>query len=889
MTNSTTYTKAQYWKCALQVNPASYIQYRGQAQVMSEDEYNQAILTTCLEEKIKVIGCADHGKVDAIESLKLVLSPHNIIVFPGFEIASSEKIHFVCLYDENKTAQELERILGQLDLLDPTDGIQPSRLSAIALIDKVNEQGGFIYAAHCINDDGLLKRRMNHVWLHQGLVAAQISSSIEDLKGVADDFYRKAILNKLTDYQRKLPMAVINAADVAEPEQLREPRSTCFIKMTTPNFASFKQAFLDPSSRIRLHSDMPENHASAIERIQFIDGYLDGVDIEISEHLNAIIGGRGTGKSTLLECIRYALDKQPFKGGSADAQHKKIIAENLGKDKGLIKLTVRSYTMNGRRFTISRKYGEQPIVTDESGLATQFHPADLLPNLELYGQNEIYEMVRDEAQRTLLIKRVVSDDNPSESIDSLKVKIQSNREKIVEQLTKKSMIEVEVEQLPHLLERAKQFADLGLEEKLKVIPTLAREKLLIQTVDQEIQQFSTLSEIIIDNLPDATFLNESVIANLPHADELKKLRSILEALKKTGEKTSQQITEAITKTANSYQPIKRSLEAKIKQQEDELETAFKKIPANKGKSGKELGIEYKDILTKIERIKPKQQQLASRQRVITELYQNRISLHGELNEEITLRSSKTKKGIKKLNKKLQNNVKLSLRSESNRQDIIDFLLQCHLENIGVGRLSWVSTHDFTVVSLAQTIRNGHDALLGANWSITPTIANALVKMTEQQLLLLEEVMVNDEMVIELNINHTGEPNYKEVDSLSTGQQCTAILHLLLLDNQDPLILDQPEDNLDNAFIADRIVTQLRKSKTARQFIFATHNANIPVFGDAEWIGVIRVNDGKGEISSSQQGAIDVPEVQRLAADILEGGEVAFDQRRKKYGFDKKSL
>jgi hypothetical protein len=110
------------------------------------------------------------------------------------------------------------------------------------------------------------------------------------------------------------------------------------------------------------------------------------------------------------------------------------------------------------------------------------------------------------------------------------------------------------------------------------------------------------------------------------------------------------------------------------------------------------------------------------------------------------------------------------------------------------------------------------------------------------------------------------------------------LHLLLLDNQDPLILDQPEDNLDNAFIAERIVTELRKAKLSRQFLFATHNANIPVFGDAEWIGVLSVEDDKGGILPDQQGAIDLPAIQQLAADILEGGKSAFNQRRDKYGF-----
>lgn len=107
-------------------------------------------------------------------------------------------------------------------LLDHQDGVRPSRLSAEQLIDEVNQQDGFIFAAHCTNDNGLLKiGQMNHVWQHQGLLAAQLPGAIEDLRGVENDFYRKVFLNKEANYKREREMAAINAADVeAEVERL---------------------------------------------------------------------------------------------------------------------------------------------------------------------------------------------------------------------------------------------------------------------------------------------------------------------------------------------------------------------------------------------------------------------------------------------------------------------------------------------------------------------------------------------------------------------------------------------------------------------------------------------------------------------------------------------
>jgi hypothetical protein len=290
-------------------------------------------------------------------------------------------------------------------------------------------------------------------------------------------------------------------------------------------------------------------------------------------------------------------------------------------------------------------------------------------------------------------------------------------------------------------------------------------------------------------------------------------------------------------------------------------------------------------LKKIEQIRPKQTTLQNRQSQIDELYSQRKKLLLELEQHTSARASSILKSVKRLTRKLDQKVRLTLQPEGNRQEFVNFLSACNLEGVGAKRLIWVQEGEFSPSNLATTIRKG-EAELTLNFGISDSIVRALTHLSEHKLLELEELLLPDTMAIELNVAH-GERDavFRSIDNLSTGQQCTAVLHLLLLDNQDPLILDQPEDNLDNAFIAERIVAELRRAKLSRQFLFATHNANIPVFGDAEWIGVLSVDDNKGMILPEQQGAIDMPEVQTLAADILEGGKSAFNQRREKYGFD----
>ncbi len=878
------YTKARFFKCALQVNSSDYIKHRGQQPTLSEDDYNQQLLNASLEMRIKVIGLADHGSMNGFEKIRDLFAQHGIVVLPGFEVASSEKIHFVCLFDESASTDLIKMHLGALGV-DINQPEAPVQKSATDIINYVNDKGGFIFAAHCTNDDGVLKQRMNHVWQHKGLLAAQIPGSIDDLKGVESDFYRKVFLNKNDDYRREREMAAINAADVAKPGEIKANGASCLIKMTKPCFTSFKQAFLDAGSRVRLNSDKPENYASAIEHIRFVGGYLDGMDIELSAHLNAVIGGRGTGKSTLLECIRYAFDLEPF-GKASKAQHDAIVKNNLGIEKGIVEVSIRSATMHGRVFTVSRKYGNQPVV-HENGRISPYHPKDLLPGVELYGQNEIYEMTRDEQSRNLLIKRFLEGEHEQfdKAIAKVLVSLKDNRETIIRALSQKADVEAEVERLPKLLDQAKQFQALGIDEKLKVIPKLEKEKQLSGRVNEEIARVKEAINILKDSLPDTVFLSDASLEGLPHSDLLKQKRQVLEMLKSSLTQRLIQVEKLSSKASGDLLPLQQQLSERLRAEEEQLENAFKDIPASQGKTGRQIGAEYQTLLKQIEQIRPKETALQNRQTQLNELYSQRKKLLLELDQQTSAHASAMQKSVKRLNRKLDQKVRLSLNSEGNRQELVNFLSDCNLEGVGQERLAWVLEGEFTPANLAATIRQG-EAELTSNFGISNSVVRALSRLPESKLLELEELLLPDTMAIELNITHgEREAVFRPIGELSTGQQCTAILHLLLLDNQDPLILDQPEDNLDNAFIAERIVAELRRAKLSRQFLFATHNANIPVFGDAEWIGVLSVEDNKGLILPEQQGAIDMPEVQKLAADILEGGKSAFNQRREKYGFN----
>lgn len=884
---TTKYTKAKFWKCALQVNPYNYIKYRGTDHQLCEEDYNRELLRIALENNVKVIGLADHGNVDQVDAIRKIMNDNDIVVFPGFEIASTEKAHFVCLFPEDTPKDQLNRYLGALDLTDASNGVRPSNLGAKSILSKVETLGGFVYAAHSTDDNGILRQKLVHVWVDPMLKAAQIPNTVEDLRNDTGNCYRQILLNKNPDYRREQPIAIINAKDIEHPQTLADPKASCLIKMTKPSFEAFKLAFLDPVSRVRLNSDVSEKYYSRIENIKITGGYLDGVDIDFSEHLNAVIGGRGTGKSTLLECIRYALHNRPI-GKNAQKQHEDITKENLGKSKARIELVVRSSRMNGKLFTIARRYGENASVKDELGSPSHFTPKDLLPDIEIFGQNEIHEIAKDKTdQHHLLLRFLDTGDNDADThiLDTLN-KLADNRKDIIEAQDGVHRIEDEVERLPKLEEEAKQYRTLGLDEKLKIVPLLEQEKQIMKRATSDVP--AALERAIIalrSGLPDISFLEDAYISKLPHVETLQKIRVELQKLNNQTENAIDQWQKGYNGIKAIIYNLRDGLQSSIEKDESDLEEIFKGLPSSEGKTGKEIGIQFQNLVKEIERIRPHQKTLEDQKTSVAKLYSQRKAMLDLLSSSRADRCAKFERSMKALNRRLLGKIRLTVKPEADRTPIMQFFLDCKLDGIGEGRLSWVKeADDFSPVKLAEVIRNGAESLRNAGWSITPVVAEALARLTTKQILQLEELELPDLVSIELNVAHQGQEQFKPLEKLSTGQQCTAILHLLLLQNLDPLLMDQPEDNLDNAFIADRIVDELRTAKITRQFIFATHNANIPVFGDAEWIGVFEAQDSQAQMPPESQGAIDVAYVRDKAADILEGGKTAFIQRKDKYGF-----
>ena len=198
--------------------------------------------------------------------------------------------------------------------------------------------------------------------------------------------------------------------------------------------------------------------------------------------------------------------------------------------------------------------------------------------------------------------------------------------------------------------------------------------------------------------------------------------------------------------------------------------------------------------------------------------------------------------------------------------------------------------DLSLSALVDACNNGADVLDGAVRHTGSASGRRWQVSRPMRKWRLKKLDLRAGLTVELNTARTGESlSWQVLDGLSKGQKATAILLLIMLEPEAPLIIDQPEDDLDNRFITEGVVPMLRDAKPRRQFVMATHNANIPVLGDAE---LIVGTDPKGEslVTEKQQSrrGTSAPLTNSPYGiwwgRFLRAADQAFETRRSKYGF-----
>lgn len=873
---------ARFYRCALQINPFAYLnRHSKQTTFRTEADYNAAIIAACQEAGFEVIAITDHYRVNESVGLVQAARAAGLFAFSGFEAVTKDGVHFLCLFDPDKD-NVLERFIGECGIHDTSVASPTGSLDSTELLGCAKKWGAVCIAAHVAAEGGLLKKltgqsRVN-VWKSAELLACALAGPIEN----APEGIRPILENQRGEYYRDRPVAVINASDISSPEDLNKDSASCFIKMSNVSVEALRQAFLDPESRIRLHSDQqPEPHAEFLA-MTWEGGFLGDTSVHFSGNLNVLVGGRGTGKSTMIESMRYALGLDPL-GEEARKAHEGVIRHVL-RSGTKVSLLIRSHKPSQRCYTIERSVPNPPIVKDEAGEVLTLSPRDVMPGVEVFGQHEISELTKSRDKLTLLLERFVErDPNLSGRKAKLRLELERSRSRIIDVRREAKALDERLAALPGLEETQKRFQEAGLEERLKEKSLLIREERVFANVAERLESIRTFRSDLAGGLPlDTAFVSQKALEGLPNAAILVEIEAILATLSTKLMVTADQLAKLLAETDNALANTKARWTEKRKVIEETYEKLLRELQKSKID-----GAEFIRLRQQIEELRPMRDKKVALKGSLTTHEAHRRKLLSEWEDIKASEYREIQSAAKKVSRKLRERVRVEVTMAGNRDPLEQLLREVGGNlNAALDRLRMLE--QLSLPDFAQRCREGKEALM-QHYGLPAGSAERIAQADLDLVMRIEELDLPATTNIELNTAPDGDPpTWQTLEALSTGQKATAVLLLLLLESEAPLVVDQPEDDLDNRFITEGVVPIMRQEKGRRQFVFSTHNANIPVLGDAELIlGLAASGEGKeghAKIAREHMGSIDSKPVCELVEEILEGGKDAFEMRRSKYGF-----
>lgn len=862
---------AQWIRAALQVNPFSY-EGRNAPKNHFPDEgaYNASLLDECDKLGIKLIAITDHWRVDSAAGLMEAAESRGVVALPGFEANSSEGIHVLVLFEADTPFATINAAIGRCDA-DPGCDNGTVGASYATIMERMTAAGALPIPAHTnTSPAGLLTTRSGQplaaMIQHENLHAIGISPGVE----VAKD--QQAVVDGTGIFERLHPLAVIHADDVMGPRQLRTPGASSWFKVSARSLESLKLAVRTPQTRVSLDDPVAKPRPN-IKNVAWVGGYLDGISIPVSADLTSLIGGRGAGKSTVIESIRYALDIKPISKQMAK-EHLSMVEHVLSAGT-IVRVEVESVAPTIQRFIIEREVPHPPVVLNAAGQRTKQAPADVIGPVEVFGQHELAELSSDSGSMAALIRRFDGTNGEDPELATLRVTLRQNREDLKRAEDTRSALEAELERADRLQEQVNHYEKTDVPAKLAGQQRLSEDEAIFTEGSTRVAAARTRHDSYQRSTA-VTDLSAALdnITGAPQAARLERVSAAIATLHSALTDLSAQATAAF-----------ETAQKEIDSAQDEWRDATVEEKAGYGEVLRELtekGLEpAKFVSTKAElaTLKASAPRLTAQEGEITKLLKRREDLLGELRTIDTRATEHLHAAVRAANDATSGVVVVRPSPASARDHIIGVIKQ-RVSGARTQITAAVQDPTFSPRALADAIRGGTGAL--AKLEIKGAQAANLATAGEALARELEELSVG--LAVEVLLKVDDVTGLRTMDQLSKGQRATALLLLLLGASDAPLIIDQPEDDLDNSFVYKGIVQNLRALKGKRQVIASTHNANVPVLGDAELIIVLESNGAHGRPADNGVGSLDDRTIRSLAENILEGGPAAFNARQHLYGF-----
>lgn len=611
-------------------------------------------------------------------------------------------------------------------------------------------------------------------------------------------------------------------------------------------------------------------------------GFLEKAPVELADGLTCVIGARGTCKSTVVETIRFLfacdkrriealLGKKDLEGADAPAHFGLIKATLAGG-------TARALVVDGGAPVTIERHVDQDVPQVVRDKVKELTAPSLLERVEVFSQGDLQRIAEDYGRRLDLI------DRPNKTrIDELQAKRREAARDLRELGLKLRATRASVEA------RKAEVATLGgLNEQLRVVqggrpdlsPQLETERQGYLQRKARLERAEALAArrdglfATIKQLTDAEADFRAVSADLRTLDAsgAGPLASLYASF-----------ADLLGQTRRSSD-AQRGLEtapllAQLKAAFEEKDQTYQKLQQEQKDVNDSLKAEDK-LRHEITRLQKLAQELAALLAAEKELLAARARRRLELeklgDEVVHFR----KQEVDSVNARHEGVIQLTLtqgtRSVEYRATLDRLLQGSRLRN--QTEIARDLAQKVPPGELIEAIETGDSQLLAAHLERDKTQMTKLVAFLADSpgLYDLESVGFEDQLEITMFVDGVAKP----VQQLSKGQMATALLPLVLRDAEDPLIFDQPEDDLDNRYIFQTLIARIRELKTKRQLVFVTHNANIPVLGEADRVVVMSM-ESPTKAAKPHHGTVDEMRDSILA--LLEGGAEAFKQRQRRYG------
>jgi len=684
---------------------------------------------------------------------------------------------------------------------------------------------------------------------------------------------QESILSNKNPYTRLHPLVEIHADDVSHPNSLATDGATTWFKMSSPSLRGLHHALRTPQTRVRLTSPAPLR-GTRLQSISWTGGFLDGLTIPIGPELTALIGGRGTGKSTVIESVRFALE-QPPRGEDALRDHNSVVSKVLGPG-AVVRLEVAQAEPSPSLYVIQRTIGDPAVVFDSSGTKTQQRPSDVVGEIEIFGQHELAELAHDKTLLADLIRRLGGDFSSEGKRPALIARLAKNRAELGSVEAQQDALETELAEIPRLTEQSEKFNETDLGTKLEAHRLIDNERAIFDEADRRVRATrDRLAEFDVASVVAELTASIPLPPNTKRHAHLATVQQSVNSLTAGIQASADAMAEALNKSERELSEA-RDLWKDAVAPELEAHASTIRSLADQGYNP-DTYLKTAAALQALTLRTEERTALSGRHKVLSD---ERTTLLGELVVLDTQINTDLHEAIAATNVVTKKKVNVRPTPNPDRSAIkavVDRFFKTPRTQI----MSAIDQDSFSVASFVRDARAEPHNL--GNHGITGAQATNLLSHGEPLLRELEEHTVGLAVDVHLNVASDGV-EYRKLDDLSKGQRATALLLLLLSVSPSPLVIDQPEDDLDNRFVYHGIVQHLRELKGQRQVLVSTHNANVPVLGDAELVVVLESDGRRGTSPMGGIGSLDESSIRQFAERLLEGGEEAFRARRHLYGF-----